>query len=118
MLASPAIHAPRTAALFVGHLIAHAAWISVQRSAIGAALVIPVRRSRSELECSPGVRPRYDCTRCDVGNRPGSSIVATNRSAVTGPMETFFMALLEAFLDTFLAELFGDGHGKFLGAGA
>ena len=68
------------------HIVAHAAWISVQRIAMGPALVIPVRRSRSELECSPGVRPRYDCTRCAVANRPGSSIVATKRSAVTGPI--------------------------------
>lgn len=43
--------------------IAHAAWIKVWRTDAGPALVMLVRRSRSELELSPGVRPRYDWSR-------------------------------------------------------
>jgi hypothetical protein len=46
---------------------------------------MPVRRSRSELECSPGVKPTYDSTRCAEANRLGSSIAAKKRTAVTGP---------------------------------
>jgi hypothetical protein len=54
----------------------------------GAALVIPVRRSRSELECSPGVRPRYDGCRSGIprdqrdGRRDGSALGHEERGLV------------------------------------
>lgn len=56
-----------------------------QRTAAEPALVSPVRRWVSELECSPGVRPKYDSTSCAVWNRKTPSSAATKRTAVAGP---------------------------------
>jgi hypothetical protein len=57
----------------------------MRRGADGPAFVMPVRRWRSELERSPGVSPKYDCTPCAELNRDASSMAARNRAAVTGP---------------------------------
>src|SRR5687767_2124324 len=38
----------------------HAAWINAQRTFVAPARVRCVRRLASELEFSPGVRPKYD----------------------------------------------------------
>lgn len=59
-------------------------WIR-PKSPLKTAFVTPVRRWRSELEYSPGVKPKYDCTACADGNRVTSSSAARNRAAVTGP---------------------------------
>ena len=49
---------------------------------IAAAFVMPVRLCRSELEFSPGVSPRNDCTACALGKRFTSSMAATKRMLV------------------------------------
>ena len=72
--ATMAMNLPRRSAIVLAHCTigsfgrmrnaAHAAWINMRRTAAGPALVMPVRRWRSELEFSPGTSPTYDCTAC------------------------------------------------------
>lgn len=51
----------------------------------GSRLGDAVRRRRSELESSPGVRPKYASTLCALAKRSAVSSAATKRTAVTGP---------------------------------
>ena len=64
----------------------HAAWVRARRTGAGPALVIPGRCCLLELECSPGVRPRKPWTAWALLNRVTSSIAATKRMLVTGPI--------------------------------
>ena len=93
--ATIAMPCPRRLAISVAHYQAGSrrrerqkfqlAWPSARLTAGGPALVMPVRRFRSELECSPGVSPRKAWTACAEGKRLTSSSAATNRIDVTGP---------------------------------
>jgi hypothetical protein len=73
----------------------HAACTSVQRTAFGPALVMPVRCVLKPVVFSPGVSPKYEATSSPLGNRLGSSIAATNLTAVIGPTPGIVISSLQ-----------------------